>query len=1114
MKPSKSSPACASRSGDACQAGAGFSPTEHPSFDLLASHYVSEYDLHVVEYKHRNSGARLTSLTAPKTECEKAFMVAFRTPVEDASGAPHILEHSVLMGSSKYPVKEPFVSLMKSSLYTYMNALTYPDRTCYPVASVNLKDFYNLVGVYMDAVFQPNALQDHLILRQEGWRYELTPKDLNTETIDAAADAEAQIEAYARQAAKCLENPFGCDFKVQGVVLNEMKGVYSSPDSLHARLRQRALFPDMPHYNLDSGGDPKVIPSLTYDQFKDFYNQRYYPGNARLYFWGADDVKTRLDFVAEYLEQLPAREGADTTIGYQKHLLAPRFVEGFYPASEKKLEDYVSVNWVIDAVKEGKEPLVLSPADRMGLQLLSHLLVGTSASPLYKALTESGLGKSMIGGGVGLDLRHATFSAGLKGVAQKPEMVEAVEETVLKCLRTLADEGFSKDAIAATLNTMEFNLRELNTGTFPKGLAIILDMATEANYDRDAVGSLMFEDALKSVRERLATGEPFFENMIKKYLLGNSHRVTIKLTADPEMEAREAAQQAQMLSNVQKALTPEIVESILSDQVALKQRQLLDDPEEAVKKLPVLTLDDVQETNNEIPYSVTSLEGVPLITHALPSSGIAYCDVFLSVADLELKDMEILRLFTRMLTEAGTSDLSAVELQHLIGRTTGGLSASTDIRSISARPRTVSDPYGSIGFVVLSGKAVKEKTVDLFCLMHKVLKDANLSAKSRAIEILKESLAAVESSIQGAGHRIGAKRIIAAHTATGLIGELTGGISFREAVVELLEEAKTNWEGLEARLNKIRERLFQRENTMINITGDPAVLAACTEGEGGDALRSLVAAIPIGEEAVVSAAEAAAEQSLVTAAFRTRGFDREPLWVKEIREGQLLRSSVRDAFLIPTKVNFVCQGGRIAQPGVPVRGQDFVVAATIATHHLWKKVREVGGAYGSGFAFDATGVFCFTSYRDPQLLNTLAAYKDTPRFLKQWASSMTQEEVTRAIIAVLRDIDAPLPSDQKGVKSFWQLIARQTPDDRSKFRQEVLSTKPEDFVYFAEKLQEAIGSAAGQHVAVVGSEEACNEADSKDSLHLERVDVYGAKTSTRKTPPNDTDSDNVTVLTS
>lgn len=424
-------------------------PPEHPSFELLSKLYVAEYDLHVVDYRHRQSGAKVVSLTAPKTECEKAFMVAFRTPIENAAGAPHILEHSVLMGSAKYPVKEPFVALMKSSLYTYLNALTYPDRTCYPIASVNLKDFYNLASVYMDAVFQPNALQDHLTLRQEGWRYELTPKDVGADAVDASASPEEQIEAYARQAARCFDNPFDCDFKIQGVVLNEMKGVYSSPDSIHSRLRHRSLFPDMPHYNLDSGGDPKVIPSLTFDYFKEFYDKRYYPGNARIYFWGSDDVKTRLDFVAEYLEALPYKKGADTTIGFQKYLTGkccpereqallrafsgvqtprgqtgalfflwfaePRYVEETYPASASKLEDYVSVSWVLDSVKEGEEAPQLSPADRMALQLLSHLLVGTTASPLYKALTESGLGKSMIGGGIGLDLRHATFSAGLKG---------------------------------------------------------------------------------------------------------------------------------------------------------------------------------------------------------------------------------------------------------------------------------------------------------------------------------------------------------------------------------------------------------------------------------------------------------------------------------------------------------------------------------------------------------------------------------------------------------------------------------------------------------------------------------------------------------------------------
>lgn len=1091
MRSSASPPAPPSKNEQACKPGDIFIPTEHPSFDLLESQYVAEYDIHVVDYKHRKSGARIISLTAPKTECEKAFMVALRTPIENSFGVPHILEHSLLMGSVKYPVKDPFVSLMKSSLYTYMNALTYPDRTCYPVASVNLKDFYNLASVYMDAVFQPNALQDHLALRQEGWRYELTPKEKYASAVDSTADAQTQIEQYAKQSAKCLENPSECDLKIQGVVLNEMKGVYSSPDSIHARLRQRSLFPDLPHYSLDSGGDPKVIPQLTFDQFKNFYNQRYYPGNARIYFWGSDDVTRRLDFVDEYLGKLPQREGIDTTIGFQKHLPEPRLVEESYPASANNMEDYVSVNWVLDAVREGEDPLILTSSDRMALQLLSHLLVGTTASPLYKALTESGLGKSMIGGGVSLDLKHAVFSVGLKGIPQKPEMVGAVQDVILNCLKSLADEDFSEDAIAASLNTIEFTLRELNTGTFPKGLAILLDMATESNYERDPVASLAFEDALTDIKDRLKAGEPVFQNLIKRYFLENTHRVTVKLVADSEMEAREAAQEAEKLSAVQKALTPEAVEQIVKDQIALKRRQLLDDSEEAQKSLPVLKLEDVEETDNEIPYSVSTMEGVPLVTHELPSSGIAYCEVFLSLANLELRDMPILRLFTRMLTEVGTSDLSAVELQHLIGRATGGLAASTDIRSISSTPRTVADPYSSLGFLVLSGKAMKEKTPDLFCLMHKVLKDANLSASSRAIEILKESLAATESSIQGSGHRMGAKRIIGAQTATGLVGELTAGISYKEAVVELLEEAQTNWAAVEKRLQAIRSGLLHRENVIVNITGDAAALRAATTGEGGDALRSLLGAIPVHNEAAIASATAAAEDALLSAAFRGRGFDREPHWVREIEEAQLLNKDIRDAFLIPTKVNFVCQGGRMAQPGTILRGQDFVVAATISTHHLWKQVRETGGAYGAGFAFDATGVFCFTSYRDPQLVNTLLAYRDTPKFLKQWAEFMTEEDITRAIIAVLREVDAPLPTDQKGTKSFWQLVARQTAEDRKKFRQEILRTTPADFVSFAEKLQQAMASSEGQHVAIVGSEEACNEAEkTTDTLGLRRFEVF------------------------
>ncbi|XP_026190626.1 presequence protease 2, chloroplastic/mitochondrial, partial [Cyclospora cayetanensis] len=356
----------------------------------------------------------------------------------------------------------------------------------------------------------------------------------------------------------------------------------------------------------------------------------------------------------------------------------------------------------------------------------------------------------------------------------------------------------------------------------------------------------------------------------------------------------------------------------------------------------------------------------------------------------------------------------------------------------------------SLAPCLVSPQAMKDKAAELFCLIDKVLTDANFAASSRAIEILKESLSTVESSIQSAGHRAAAKRIFAVQTATGFVGELRGGVSYRDTLLGLLQEAQSDWPSVEKRLRSIRSRLLQRENFIVNLTGDSGALAAAADGRGGAALISLLAALPVGDAAAAEAAAATAAAhasgeegatvQIFTSALGNRGFDRESQWVKEIRADHLLNRTVREALLIPTKVNFVSQGGRMASSGSSLRGQDFVVAASISTHHLWKKVREIGGAYGAGFVFDASGLFCFTSFRDPQLVKTLRAYKETPAFLRKWAASMTESDVRRAIIAVLRDLDAPLPSDQKGTKSLWQLIARQTEAHRRQFRKETLST--------------------------------------------------------------------------
>lgn len=384
------------------------------------------------------TGAEVISVVAPQDD-NKVFGISFRTPPDDSTGLPHILEHSVLCGSRKYPVKEPFVDLLKGSLQNFLNAFTYPDRTCYPVASTNTKDFYNLVNVYLDAVLHPRAMNDPMVLQQEGWHYEIDKESENAEP----------------------------SLSIKGVVYNEMKGVYSSPDSLLNRATQHALFPDNT-YGVDSGGDPNAIPTLTYDKFKRFHSSYYHPSNSRVFFYGNDNPVQRLELLDEYLSEFKRQE-VDSTIKFQPKFSATSEVKVAFPvdASTATPKHMISLNWVLNFGP-------LSMKEQLAISVLDSLLVGTATASLRKELIQSNLGESMIGGGLSDELLQATFSVGLKGVL--PENVPKVEELILRCLQDLTVKGFEADAIEAAINTMEFKLREFNTGGFPRGLSLMLGM--------------------------------------------------------------------------------------------------------------------------------------------------------------------------------------------------------------------------------------------------------------------------------------------------------------------------------------------------------------------------------------------------------------------------------------------------------------------------------------------------------------------------------------------------------------------------------------------------------------------------------------------------------------
>src|SRR5215472_2608959 len=463
-------------------------------FDLLQEQTVAETNSTARFYRHAKTGAELLSLA--NADENKVFGIAFRTPPHDSTGVAHILEHSVLCGSRKYPVKKPFVELMKGSLSTFLNAFTFPDMTCYPVASQNLQDFYNLIDVYLDAVFFPKIAPE--TFQQEGWHYEM-------ETL-------ASPLAY------------------KGVVFNEMKGNYSSPDNMLQQFSKSSLYPDTT-YGLDSGGDPRRIPDLTYDQFRAFHARYYHPSNARLFFYGDDDPDDRLRRLDDLLRAFDQIK-VDSAVGLQPRFGAPRRFTNTYPAGEEAAANkaMVTINWMLDEVTEVERALAFD--------VLNYILAGTPASLLYKALIDSGLGEAYTGG-LNSQLRQPSYTVGLKGI--DPGDGEKVERLVLDTLGGLAGRGIERSTVEAAMNITEFLLREYNTGSFPRGIVMMLTSLQAWLYDRNSMAPLAFEKPLAAIKTQLKSGERYFEHLIKEHLLENRHRTTVLLKPDPEQGEREAA---------------------------------------------------------------------------------------------------------------------------------------------------------------------------------------------------------------------------------------------------------------------------------------------------------------------------------------------------------------------------------------------------------------------------------------------------------------------------------------------------------------------------------------------------------------------------------------------
>jgi Zn-dependent M16 (insulinase) family peptidase len=801
------------------------------------------------------------------------------------------MEHSVLGGSAKYPLKEPFVQLLKGSFNTFLNAFTSPDRTTYPVASTNLKDFYNLVDVYLDAVFHPLITRHHL--DQEGWHYE-------------------------------LETPDG-SLGFRGIVFNEMKGVYSSPEARLQRTAQQALFPDVA-YSHDAGGNPVHIPELSYAQFRAFHAAFYHPSNARFFFHGNDAPEERLRRLAAVIDAFDARPPG-AVVPLQPAFAEPRQVAGAYgvdPGADIARRNLVHMTWAL--------PEITDPVIAMELGLLSFVLLSTQASPLRKTLVDSGLGEDVSGGGLGSSLRQMTFAVGLKNVREAD--TPRVEPLILAALEQLAQEGFEAEMIEAGLNTIEFSLRENNTGSFPVGLSLFLRSLSEWIYGHDPLRPLRWEADLARLKATMATDPAVLQKHLRTYLLENNHRVTTILRPDAGFNVRLAAAEQERLAAAKAAMTPAELAAIIANTQALQERQQRPDSPEELALLPRLQRSDLALENTPIPSQVSDGDGVTRLFHDLPTNGIVYFRLGFELSTLPQRLLPYVPFFVRALNEMGTETESYVRLSQRINRKTGGVGGSTWISPVWDTPQ------GAARFF-LRGKATVAQTGELLAILRDMLLTVRLDDRERFRQIVQRTKARLEAGLVPSGNAYVGGRLRAGYTVAGWAEEEIDGVEFLHFVRRLAAAVETDWPGVLAALREVHRHLVNREGLLVDVTLD---------GENyqriAPQIDEFLAGLP---------------------RFAVTSQPWAPQW-----------NQANEGLQVPAQVNYVGQSSHLYDVGYRYHGSIHVITNFIRTSWLWDQVRAQGGAYGASCSFGRhSGVMTFTSYRDPNLLKTLDAYAQT-----------------------------------------------------------------------------------------------------------------------------------------
>jgi Zn-dependent M16 (insulinase) family peptidase len=940
---------------------------------------IDEISANAYTFVHEVTRASLIALAVE--DDNKVFMASFKTPPADHTGVAHILEHSVLNGSAAYPVKEPFSELLKGSLNTFLNAMTYPDRTVYPVSSRNVQDFANLTDVYLDAIFRP--LLSRTTFQQEGWHYHLEDK--------------SKPVSYS------------------GIVYNEMLGAYSDPEQLFSDRLDRVLFPDNV-YGKDSGGDPDRIPELTYEGFRDFYQSYYHPSNCLFFIYGDLDISSQLERIQGYLSAYEYQEPAPM-VEPQPRFHKPVEHTVSYPitgdeGSEKKT--YAACASIVGKTVDAETHLAMT--------MLARILSGTSASPLHKALIDSRLGEDTFFSGYDGDILDGYYSVGLKGTepAQVPAMIELIERT----LQELVTDGIDPRMIESTVNSIEFDLREANFGSYPKGIVYGLTILTPWLYGRDTFSQLRYETTLAAIKEKIAAGG-YFEEMIERLLLRNPHRVTLTMIPDTEQEGTRLQRVAAELADHKAKLSESEIDALVADTQALRAAQLEPDTPEALATIPKLPIDCVDRAEEELSFEIVEAGAATLSFSEQPTNGIAYVQLSFAAESLPQRYLAYLPLFSRILLQAGTTKRDYVELTQEIGIQTGGIGCGYSSGLRQPDRETIQSKIG------LSSKVLNGKVPQLHELLAEVIADCDLRNVERIRELITMMRANLQAQVIPGGHRLAARRLAAYHSRVGHYQEITGGLSQFHFLEQLEKRMTESPEAVLADLETIRDQVFSRNGLHVHVTGNRAEL------------DSVQAAMPV-----------------VMDVLNDRNDDPETYVFEPMQRNEGL--------IIPSKIQYVGKGANLYELGYDYHGSYEVLDTLLGREYLWNTVRVQGNAYGAFVSFAVlSGNFCCLSYRDPKLSETLATYDAIPDYVR--SLQLSRSDFERFVIGTIGGMDSPRTPDQKGAIALHNYLSNIPHAQIQQRREEILDATLEQMHDHVDILREFTAKGS---ICVVGGEEA------------------------------------------